>query len=99
MKAQGKSVYWGLWWVPTSFFGLVALVSVMDLAWPGFIGGIPVWSGGRQMIGTWGSILLTGGFAATAWKSWPRGWGALWTVMGVLWVGGLVIHASMEIRA
>ena len=95
MKAQGqsKSLYWGLWLAPAIVFGFIALVSVMDWAWPGFIGGIPVWSGGRQMIGTWGSILLTAGFAAAAWKSWLRGLVALW---GVLWVGGLVIHISVS---
>ena len=61
-----KHAYRWLWWVPASLCGFVALVSIMDLARPGFIGGIPVWSGSRRIIGPLASILLTAGFAALA---------------------------------
>lgn len=56
-------------WIPTGICGFVALVSVMDLAHRGFLGGTPVWSEGRQVSGTLVSILLTTGFAALAYSS------------------------------
>ncbi len=61
-----KHIYRWLWGVPASLCGLVALVSVIDLAWPGFFGGVYVWSDGRRIIGPLASILLTAGFAALA---------------------------------
>ena len=61
-----KHTYRWLWWVLASLCGFVALVSVMDLAWPGFIGGTTVWSDSRRIIGPLASILLTAGFAALA---------------------------------
>ena len=68
-----RTFVWSFWFIPMSLCGFVALVSVMDVAWPGFIGGTLVWSEGNRVWGTWGSILMTAGFAGIAYRRNLRG--------------------------
>lgn len=70
--SPSKAGYRWIWWIPTGLCGAVALASILDLIWPGFIGSVRVWSGGRQVLGPMGSILLTAAFAAFACGPWEK---------------------------